>query len=752
MSAKIERDTGSIIETVQKTLLYVFVAVLPISILPFPWDLTEKGMTIVTLFFTLVIVGLEIAKAIWTGKVAFLKRETDLILFLLFVSLILTTIFAQDSNLSLFGYNYRLSAGLVGIGAILLLMFVVRNFLSTKKDLLNLFNAFFVGSILTSFLSLVSLFGANIFNIIPKIGLLDMEGFPLLGSPVILVIYNAISVFLAYISLQMYKADDEEMDASWFAIVTILINVGSLTLFSVNDKAFLVSIVFLATWILVLVAMFLKEKKLDFKAKIKQTILPVSLLLLVTVVQIKAVQNLILGDKEILSSLNLSLDFSWQVVSQSLMRSLKNGIFGLGLDSFGVIFTALKPVELLNVNLTNAYNEILTSLSNSGFLWLVIWIVLGWYILKDLLRDIREYSSKYKTLVLFDTLLLFIYLTSFLTTYTVILRLTFFLMISSGVVLRSIFKNQEVDNLLLKIWTMGTGKKEDKSLPLISIFFTVAISLLLVLGIVRLGRITMSSLYLLRAESYISKEQSKLEDREPTLEEEEEITSNLYRWYSKALKYDKSNPLVNRKISTVAVDNLKILMQRYEDTEDEKVLNDAVQLRSEAFEYSREAINLSPSLYSSYNNRALVYLGIINLGYTEYIRDAISVINEAIEMNPLDYQNYYNKAQLYYILQNHEQALSSSTQALSIKGDYIPALILSANINGIQGKTEIQLSYLEAAKTILEKNELENLDLYGDILEQIELIRGGSEEIEEIEEPMDLEKSVDQNEDVPEKE
>jgi tetratricopeptide (TPR) repeat protein len=247
----------------------------------------------------------------------------------------------------------------------------------------------------------------------------------------------------------------------------------------------------------------------------------------------------------------------------------------------------------------------------------------------------------------------------------------------------------------------------------------------------------------LRAESYIAKEQNKLEDREPTSEEQEEITNNLYRWYKKALKYDKSNPLVNRKVSIVAVDNLNILMQKYEDTEDEAILNDAVKLRSEAFEYSRAAINLSPSLYSSYNNRALVYLGIINLGYTEYIRDAISVINEAIEMNPLDYQNYYNKAQLYYILQNYEQALNSSTQALGIKGDYIPALILSANVNGTQGKTEIQLSYLEAAKTILEINSLESLDLYADILEQIELIQ---EKDEVIEESIELDQNVDQNE------
>jgi tetratricopeptide (TPR) repeat protein len=453
-----------------------------------------------------------------------------------------------------------------------------------------------------------------------------------------------------------------------------------------------------------------------------------------------AIRNLILGNKEILSSLNLSLDFSWQIVSQSLMRSLKNGILGMGLDSFGVIFTALKPADLLNVNLTSSFNEVLTSLSNGGFLWFVIWIILGWYILKDLILDIKNYDRKFKAIILFDILQLFVYLTSFITTYTLILRFTFFLLISMGVVLRNIYKQTEVDNLLLKMWTMGTGKEDEKSFPVISIFLTIICTILVILGIIKLGGVTLSSVYLIRAESYITQQNIKFEDQELTLEQRETITNNLYRWYDKALQYDSKNPLTNRKASIVAVDKLGVLLEKYKNSEDEEILNEAVNLRGEAFEYSRTAINLSPSLYESYNNRARVYLGVINLGYSEYVRDAISVLDEAIEMKPLDYQNYYNKAQLYYLLQNYDLALKSSTQALTIKGDYIPALILSANINGAQNKTEVQQSYLQATKTILEDRELQDTQLYKDILEQI----NSTEE--------ETTPSVDENEDVPETE
>jgi tetratricopeptide (TPR) repeat protein len=723
MATKPEKNIETIISSIEKILLYILLSVLPVSILPFPWDLTEKGMTIVILFFTLIIGTLEIFKIIWSGKILFLKRDSDLIIFLLFISFVLTTIFAQDSNLSLFGYDYRLSNGLIGSSSILILTFLSRSFISTKKDLLNLFIAFFIGSILTTFFSLISFFGGNIFSIFPKIGMSDMEGFPTLGSPALIVIYNCVALLLAYISLHMYRNDNEQIDASWFSVVTILVNLFSIIVFSMEKRAFIISIIFLVIWIFVLIALFLKKNTLTTKKKVNQIILPFAILVFVLLVQIKPIQNLLLGNKDILTPINLSLDFSWQIASQTLIESLKNGILGLGLDSFGVAFTALKPAELVNITVNNSYNEILTSLTSSGFLWIVIWILLGWYLLKDLIKDINEFNSNQSIApILFDTLLIFLFSTSFFITYSVIIKFIFFLLISANVVLKSIYKKDDVDNLLLKIWSIGTGKDQKKEFPVMSVFFSIVFIILMILGIVKLGRITLSSLYILRAESYISKQNELLGDREATIDEENEITENLYRWYMNAFKYDKSSPLTNRKASIVAVDKLGILMTQYTDTEEEEILYDAVKLRSEAFEYSRNAINLSPSLYSSYNNRALVYLGVINLGYTEYIRDAITVIDDAIEMKPLDYENYYNKAQLYYLLQDYDSALRYSTQALQIAGDYIPALVLSANINGVQGNTEIQISYLEAIKTILESNNLQDIQLYKDVNDQIEQI------------------------------
>jgi tetratricopeptide (TPR) repeat protein len=746
MPLESNNEIGKIISIIQKFLLYILLILIPISILPFPWDYTEKGMMLVLLFFTLLVVGLELIKIIWTGNISFIRRDIDFIIFALIVSLALTTIFAADTNLSLFGYNYRLSAGFIGITTTILIPFFARSFISTKKDFLYLLNAIFAGSILASSISIITLLGGNIFDLVPKISNLGITGYPIVGAPAVLAIYNAVAIFLAYITLNIFSQSDggKESDSSWFSIVTILVNMVTLILIAVNPTAFYVIILLLIIWVLSLIVVFFKDTKMAPKIKIAHLTIPIVLLVLSILMQLNPVRELIYSEQQVITPLKLSLNFSWQIVSQSLTTSLQSAILGLGLDNFGVVFTTLKPIELINVNFLSAFNEVLTSLSNGGFLWLIIWFVLGWYVVKDIIADLREYSSEKRVLVLFDILVLFIYLTSFLTTHTVLIRLTVFLLISLSVILRRIYKENEVDNILLKVWSIGTTRKDRKETSATPIFFTVVVSIVMLLGVIKLGSITLSSLYLLRAESYIVEQNEKYAEKEPELNDKEVIVSNLYRWYQNALNYDKNNPLTNRKLSTVAVDRLSLLMSKYEDSEDEGVLSEAVLLRSQAFEYSRNAINLSPSLYPNYNNRVQIYLGVINLGYIEYVRDAISVINDAISMNPYDYQNYYNKARLYYYLQNYDLALEASNIALTIKADYIEALVLSANIYGIKEKPEIQLEYLGALKKVLESNDLQESELYDQLIEQIELLSGDGtiEVINELED-IPTEESID---------
>ena len=141
-------------------------------------------------------------------------------------------------------------------------------------------------------------------------------------------------------------------------------------------------------------------------------------------------------------------------------------------------------------------------------------------------------------------------------------------------------------------------------------------------------------------------ENKKYAEVTPTLNQSAEFVDSLYHWYKQALKYDKNNPVTNRKFSLIATDKLDISFSQYEENQEDEILNSIVLLRNEAFEYSKTAINLSPSLYSSYNNRALIYMGLINLGYTDYVRDGISALNDAIRLKPLDFLSYYNRAQL----------------------------------------------------------------------------------------------------------
>ena len=47
---------------IQKYLFLAMLFLLPLSIIPCPWDWTEKGMSLVILIFSTIIIGIEIIK------------------------------------------------------------------------------------------------------------------------------------------------------------------------------------------------------------------------------------------------------------------------------------------------------------------------------------------------------------------------------------------------------------------------------------------------------------------------------------------------------------------------------------------------------------------------------------------------------------------------------------------------------------------------------------------------------------------
>jgi hypothetical protein len=276
----------------------------------------------------------------------------------LLVSLLLTTIFATDTNLSLFGYDYRLGPGFVSLGASMFLLFVIRSFIINKRDLLLIFNAFLLGSILTSILSIFSFMGLHILQLIPKLSNLGITGYPIIGIPAILVTYNCIAILLAYITLSIYNKKDNsiKLNFSWFSIFVIVINIISLVLFSTNVTALYIVALFLVVWIISLIIIFFKDNEMSSQSKLLTLVVPVIMLLSVILMQINSFREIILSDRNVVTPLKLSLDFSWQIVSQSLTQSLKSAMFGLGLDNFGVVFTALKPLDLVNLNFLSSYN------------------------------------------------------------------------------------------------------------------------------------------------------------------------------------------------------------------------------------------------------------------------------------------------------------------------------------------------------------------------------------------------------------
>ena len=89
------------IPVIQKYLFWGVLFLLPIAIMPFPWDWTERSMSLLILSLSTIILGLQVVQMFWDGKLSILRSSFDLGMFSLLLSLLLSTIFSKDINSSI---------------------------------------------------------------------------------------------------------------------------------------------------------------------------------------------------------------------------------------------------------------------------------------------------------------------------------------------------------------------------------------------------------------------------------------------------------------------------------------------------------------------------------------------------------------------------------------------------------------------------------------------------------------------------
>jgi tetratricopeptide (TPR) repeat protein len=533
------------------------------------------------------------------------------------------------------------------------------------------------------------------------------------------------------------------------AILTVL-SVLNISSFSIN-QGFNLVIVFVA---LLGLFIYLMLRKLKVSGKQRKKILPMvgavvlGTLLPSTILQIPQARSLIIPPNlDLVTQLTLGTDVSWVVSASVFVDSLWRGLVGMGVDTYSVAFNKFKPLNqsLLSINNINFYyggNEIFTQFANGGLFWLLAWMFFGFLIYKLIKRDYEEFKS-YKNnslailLLFIDFTIAFIFIASIFSTYSVLIVLTLLLLISLETILRNILRGNNTDKFVIKLWAVDLNtSSEGKGSYNVNVFLTALVFLLSTASIVVLGSRVLSSYYLLKAEAYYIEQNLIYQgDVYPSITERENFINNMAYYYSQSARYDKKNPLANRKDGLMSLEKVGIASEKYSNSAEtensDSLIRDVALWKNYAIDSTRKSLDVSPSVYDNWEARVRAYMGLIGLGFSDYTTDAVYALSKAIELKPLNYELYYSKAQVYLINGEKDNALASLTEVFGIYPQHVPSLILAAEINKDKGNVDVYESYLKAAKKVLESIGSEDNETYKSISKQLLEIsnqEGGVEE------------------------
>jgi tetratricopeptide (TPR) repeat protein len=391
-----------------------------------------------------------------------------------------------------------------------------------------------------------------------------------------------------------------------------------------------------------------------------------------------------------------------------------------------------RQLQYNGVNFYYGGSELFTQFSNGGLIWLLAWGFFGFLILKMIRRDLgkakvyKEEISNVWLLIVLDITILFIFLSSIFAVYSVLVILLLIVMIAMRSVILEILSKGTEEKFVIKLWTANLKPENElgKSAYNINIVLTVVI---ICLGLGTLGlwvSKTIASAYLLKAESFYIEQNKKYENLSPSIEERQTFINSMTYYYATASKYDGNNPVMNRKTGSMYLELVGISAEKYskdggDSTQNAALISDVGKWKNYALDYTRKSIDTNPSIYSNWETRAQVYMGLVGMGFKDYASDSLFSLQKAAELNPLNYDLYYSEAQVYLVSGDKDSALASLTKVLGINAQHIPSLVLAGDINNQKGNTAIYESYLKAAKKILETTSQTNTDVYKEITNKL---------------------------------
>ena len=694
----------NIIDSFQKSVLYIFLLIIPMVFLPLPWDMTEKPMGLVFLVFFSIILFLELIRLFNRGVLYYTKSPIDGALIIFVLIAFISSFFSVSFKTSLWGFEDRMGSGSVILVSIFLFFYLARSFIKSKEDILNTLSFLVFGITLGTIISLLLYWKLPALLTIPIYSDLLTLGLTIYSSARISFVVALVGFLIALYLISYFFANKRYLPAIFILISSIILLSAILSYLLSLGTLFAIIFIIVIVGLIILNSLLKNNGyKIIFVYGLISIVLSTIVLLFLSIPQLRSSISFL--DEYLIKQVVIPADMSWRITTSIFGDGILRALIGNGYDTFIIGYNKYReltsqPQLLLVSSFTYATNHVLNTLANLGILGFLSWIYIGITLGKEIYQLIKQkvFFSSFSSIFLI--LISIIYILSFYVHFTFIIFLLFFFLNMIYILFKSQDEKKKVDAFVLSL-SFFIHKPENKEKETYNTALIIIGTIMLVIINLVILRNTVALLNAFYAESkYV---QFSKVDEKNTMEKEKILRDSMLS-YETAAKMSNIDTY-SRRFSMIITDYVGVLVTRYseerDDLEKEKLVDDISVYSEIAIEYSRRATEYNSVVYSNWLNRSNIYAKLVGYGLTIHTRSAISAIKEALLLNPLNYELYYSAGQLYLINNDDVSARSALLKVLNINPNHVPSIVLSAEIAMKEKKYEEASQLFEQALGIV---------------------------------------------------
>ncbi len=675
---------SNILDRISFLALFLSVVLLPVFFLPFtkiPVE-TSKGL--------LLVVGLSISVIFWSvarfsdGKVSFPKSKLLLSGLAIVLVFLLSAMMSSARQMSLFGTIFDIGTFWFMFAAFLL-MFISSVMIKDNKNAQML--------LFGTMLSTVAVIVFQVFRFIwPQtlsLGVLGLNTDNLIGS------WNAFGFIAGFSCLTSLFVIE------FFSITKMAKMIfGSLMVISL----FLIACVnFMLVWELVgIFSLLIFVYKISFFSKGKEdnakivfpgfsfSVVMISLLFFMSGQFIGGIipEKLSLANTEVSPSFGATMS----VTKQSLKQ---NPVFGIGPNRFGELWAKYKPASInsspfWDASFSSGSGTITTFASTTGYAGILSWLVFFFLFImsgiKSLFSNVRH--AMHREMIAFFMLSLYLFIVSFMySTGPVIFLLAFaFLGVFIGL-------NSNKDKGEIEINFLNDHRK--------SFFFILSLVLVMVLS----AATAFKYVERFASVSYFGKavQADTIPNAESSIAKALSLHSNdLYLRAYAQVYLVKLNSLLNKDATSLSDEDKASLQASF----DQALLG------------AKNATYYNSGNYLNQQTLGNVYSTAGALGVKGAYDEAEKAYQLASDLSPINPGIELSIARAYFSNGKVKEAKEMANKSLTLKPDYIDALIMLSQIAKSEGNSTDALSYAERALSISPSNK--------DLIDYVKSLRGGN--------------------------